>query len=325
MRSVVNLLVAIAALATAACSIHPLPDDVAFIPTEEIVKSARCETKLAVYERIRYELDKRGIAGIAPDTILEKPNLDLIRRHDNLLAFKIEAYSASAIAYTFEFLITEDDNAEASAGFKLPFTKGTFDMGIAGKLQKSRQGLRRFESLETFADLTKLDCDGFDVRYKNIVYPVSGSIGLRQAMSTFIELAELGSGKGNFTDTLIFTTKISGEISPKLVLNPVPKTMRLVSLEGKLSADRTDMHKVTVSFAFPAVDLRKPHVESFGDAPRERVSALSHADFRALSDDTLRRAVENLCVARALDRENAFGTLRLNPPEYYCRGGRNAL
>lgn len=312
---------ALAGLMASACSIHPLPDDVAFVPTEEIVKSARCETKLAVYERIKYELDKRGIAGIDPEAIMEPHNLELIRKHDPLLALKFEAYSASAIAYQFEFLITEDDRAEASAGFRLPFTKTNFEMSASGKMHKSRHGHRRFESLETFADLAKLDCRGFDVKHRNIVYPISGSTGMRRAMQTFIELAELGSGKGNFTDTLIFTTKLSGDIAPKLTLTPVPNKLKLVNVEGRLAAERLDIHKVTVSFAFPAIDLRKARDDSFGGPGRPPRTAMSQSAFQVLSNDALRRAVENLCIARALDRENAFGVLRLTPPEQYCRGG----
>lgn len=317
MKSIVALMLAVL---LAGCSIHPVPDNVSPVPTQEIVKSARCETKLAVYQRIERELASRSIKGIDPEAILMPANIVAIRKIDPLLALKFEAYGASAIAYTFEFLITEQDNAEASAGFKLPLAKSTFDLGIGGKLQKSRHGHRRFESLETFADLSKLDCRGFDLRDKNILYPVTGSIGLDKAMHTFIELAELGGGRGTFTDTLVFTTKVAGEISPKLVLSPVPGKFRLVGMEAKLDAERLDVHKVTVSFAFPSVDLRTPRDDSFGTSMK--IAAISPAVLRSLSDDALRRASENLCVARALDREDTFGTLRLNPPEHYCRGGR---
>ena len=311
---------AVCSVPLAACAIHPIPDNLSPLPTEEIVKTARCETKLAVYERIERELVSRSIKGIDPEAILTPANYIAIRKIDPLLALKFEAYGASAIAYTFEFLITEQDNAEASAGFKLPFTKGTLELGVNGKLQKSRHGHRRFESLETFADLAKLDCRGFGKRERNIVYPVTGSIGLDRAMHTFIELAELGGGKGNFTDTLVFTTRIGGGINPKLVLSPVTNKLKLVNAEAKLDVERLDVHKVTVSFAFPAVDLRTPRDDSFGT--RTRVAEISPAVLKSLSDDALRRASENLCVARALDREDTFGSLRLYPPEHYCRAGR---
>lgn len=104
----------------------------------------------------------------------------------------------------------------------------------------------------------------------------------------------------------------------------MPKSLRLVNLEAKLAAERVDIHKVTVSFAFPAIDLRKPRDDSFGDARKLKTASVTPAVLRDLADDALRRAVENLCVARALDRENAFGSLRLYPPEQYCRNGRPA-
>src|SRR5262245_42277148 len=46
------------------CSVHPIPDDVPpGIPTEEIVKSARCEMRLGLFDEVKRLLNDRGITG----------------------------------------------------------------------------------------------------------------------------------------------------------------------------------------------------------------------------------------------------------------------
>lgn len=308
------------AAAFAACSVRPMPDDVSPIPTEEIVRSARCETKAAVRDIIRKVLVDRGLIDVNPEAVLDPDILRRVQAAHPDLAAKFQAYGASAIAYTFDFRITEKNNAEASVGFKLPLVNGDLSAGAAGKANKIRQGQREFSSVETFAGLAKLDCRGVGIRDKNLVYPITGSTGVYEAMQTFISLSEIGGGKGNFTDTLTFVTRFYGEANAKLVLNPVPKTFRVVAAEGRLDAEREDIHKVTVSFAFPEIDLRP----TLSDGTTVLLQPTT-ARLRQLSADAVTRAVVNLCIARARDREVEFGTLRQLPPEDYCRRGGQQL
>jgi hypothetical protein len=123
----------------------------------------------------------------------------------------------------------------------------------------------------------------------NSTYPVAGSIGLGEVITTYaridglttlrpLERKETGGGKksgdekdggnkrgnlaeylaedgGNreplqtFSDKLTFTTKLKGGVKPSVVLSPVPGNFRLVEATADLSADRTDVHKVTVAIA----------------------------------------------------------------------------
>ena len=301
--------VVLAAAFAAGCSIHPIPDNIApsDLPTEEIVRTARCESRQAVYDIIAGALEAASLSDIRPERVLDPTNMARIAAKDPQLAAKFRAYSVSAIAYAFDFRITEKNNAEAEAGFKLPLINGMFDLGIAGSLNKTRYGQREFSSSESFASLSKLGCDGVPIRSKNYVYPITGSVGLYTAMNTFIQLSEIGGGAGTFTDTLVFTTKLHGEVSPKLVLNPVPRTFKLVNFAGKLDAQREDIHKLTVSLAFPAVDLRQERPDQ----------ALINSPQKLAADSEL-RAIENLCVARAKAREDEFGILRQTAPETYC-------
>jgi hypothetical protein len=299
---------------------RPIPDDVSAIPTEHIVRSMRCETKQAVRDRITYELTRIGASDIQAEHILDPVNLEQVRRRDSRLAAKLLAYGASSIAYRFEFAISESNEAQGSVGFKLPFTSTLFDVQAGGALKNQRDGLRRFETVETFADLAELHCRDFTTRDVNPVYPITGSIGMSKAVHTFVELTEFGGAKGEFTDTLTFTTQLSGSLRPSLVLAPVPNSFRVVNASGELSAGRIDKHSVTISFAFPTVDLREIVVDH--PAGRENASALFNpASLRRLTLESIERAKENLCIARGLDREALAGSLRLYPPELYCRKG----
>jgi hypothetical protein len=314
-----RLLLALVALSILpGCSVRPIPDDVVGIPTEDIVRSMRCETKFAVRDRITYELKAIGSGDIESEHVLEPRNLERIRRRDAKLAAKLLAYGASSIAYRFEFMISENNDASGALGFKVPFTTGAFDLAATADYKRQRDGLRRFETVETFADLAKLKCHDFVVRDAHLHYPISGSIGMTKAVNTFVELTEFGGAKGEFTDTLNFTTTLNGSIKPSLVLNPVPQSFRLVNASGEVSAGRTDKHSVTISFAFPTVDLREIEVDR--PSGREKASVLFNPEaLKRITQESVERAKENLCIARGLDREALAGSLRLYPPELYCR------
>lgn len=301
-----------ASILVSACSVRPIPDDVSPIPTEEIVRSMRCETKFAVRAEIQKGLKIVGLPDIVPDLILDPKNLARIRQRDkergDNFADRILAYGVSSIAYAFDFYAAETNNLEANLGFKLPLTNGNFDLGASGKFNRLREGKRVFQTVETFSELAKLHCGKFEVREKNLAYPITGSIGMTKAVETFVSLSELGGAEKLFTDTLTFTTTLSASLTPKLTLTPIPKSFRLASLDATALSGRTDVHKVTISFAFP--DMKK-------------LRQFATADIALQQAATKQIALENLCIARATDREDQTGNLRLYPPETYCRPASN--
>ena len=320
MRASLSLL---AGIALAGCSVHPIPDDVSPIPTEEIVRSMRCEVKHAVRKEIQDGLDRLGLADIVPDEIVQPHNLARVRAVRTpadpgiglRVAQKFEDYSLATMAYAFEFDITEHNGIAGNVGFKLPFVpseKGAFDLAAHGEFAKVRQAKRVFKTSETFAELRRLDCGpDFVVRDKNLIYPITGSIGMTKVVHTFVELSEIGGAQGDFTDTLTFTTTLEGSLSPRLVLRPVPNRFRVVNADGILAAGRTDIHKVTITFAFP--QFRPAALARLADAKGRGV-----AGALATPESAKARAIEQLCIARARDREEEFGTLRLYPPEISC-------
>jgi hypothetical protein len=234
----------------------------------------------------------------------------------------LDEYGEVAVAYDFTFDITEHDNLDAGLAFKLPFTAPrVFDLGAAGSLHKTRTGKRTFSSQETFYDLILRDhwCGNFEPRNRNIVYPITGSIGLRNVVKTFMALSEQGGGKDSFVDLLTFTTTISGSVNPSLKLNPVSESFRLVSASASLSADRTDLHQVKISLAFPVSKpksvLAKPKRKKDEGRQPDDPSGPSIAPY---AYNPVWRARYNICVADAREREDTFKTLRLSAPEVYC-------
>jgi hypothetical protein len=298
--------IAAGAVALAGCSLHPLPDDVSIYSTEEIVRNVRCEAKEAVRQRIQEALFEAGITDINPEEVLKDRNIARIRRKNPVLAAKFFAYGVSTIAYRFDFHIVEYNHNDASVNFAAPFTTGEFTLALGGKLHKDRDGHRTFTTAERFEKLVNLRCEGWVQPGPNIVYPVTGSIGVGKMINAFIDVSELGGGHEKFTDNITFTTVVRGKINPVLELVPVMNQFRVVKAEGIFESKRNDIHNVKVSLAFP--NLSRVHA----------IRALGMRSVRALSDETRDRALVNICIAEGEDRENRFGVLRDVSPTDYC-------
>jgi hypothetical protein len=112
-------------------------------------------------------------------------------------------------------------------------------------------------------------------------------------------------------DHLTFTTTVSGGVHPKIVLDAVPASFRLVEAKGDFSASRKDIHEVTVTIIFPVTPAGIRAETSALRTPGEKLDAIVAA--------TKQKAAEELCIQRALNREEVTGVASLIPPEEYCR------
>lgn len=124
-----------AALALGACSVHPIPDDVSPIPTEEIVRSARCEMRLGLFDQVKRLLVSKGVRNFDVEALQTHAGRVKILAHiPPELSAILDEYGKVAVAYDFEFEITEHDNADGSLAFRLPFftAPNAFDLGAAG-------------------------------------------------------------------------------------------------------------------------------------------------------------------------------------------------
>lgn len=152
------------------CSTHPLVDDVTRQSTYAIVERIRCEAILAIDKLDRDKLIKK------------------------------EYLSSTYIGYEFQFLITENNNASASSMFRYPFTNGTLNVGLNAGAERARNSDRNFRIVESFGKVLddyrqsqhegKPKCTDSN-RENNWTYPIAGSVGLEEVITTYAKLDRL--------------------------------------------------------------------------------------------------------------------------------------
>jgi hypothetical protein len=237
MRAVQLFMFAALAPILLGCSAVPIQDDVTRKETFQIVQQIRCEARRAV---------------------------------DNPLGHNLPT---AAIAYEFTFNITEGNTASANATAGVPFLSGNFSlMGSAG-INDTRETTRNFITVDTFSDLLKIKNCSKDKPATDLIYPISGDIGMAEVVRTFIALSQIddasatfadpgtttpatapagttpGTDVFTFADTLMFTTTLMAGLNPTLTLNPISRQFRISNATATLAAGRTDVHTVVVALA----------------------------------------------------------------------------
>jgi len=234
MRAIYHLVIAGLAPLLVNCSTHPLVDDITRVTTSDVVEHIRCEAQRAV---------------IADD-----------RRSKNA-----SASTVSAIAYEFTFDITENNNANGNMTWQIPFLNGgNFSLVANAGSAQQRFSHRNFKIVDSFDELRRADCSR-RASEKNLIYPITGEIGIYEVVTTFANLQRVAKlmsspetelptvfppdiepnniqpkGTFRFADTLTFTTTFTGGINPSLTLQTgPPNSFRLTRLNngGPTTAD----------------------------------------------------------------------------------------
>ena len=291
------------------CTIHPLPDDITRETTVSIVEKIKCESRSALdVMSVRYfrqagtskahnwanrlerdQLKTRDILGRFPNDLSlmsRKEKRELILKY-GLDQKGLELFSTiktTSIVFDFTFNITETNDNSINVEFRYPFLNpaGLFTLGLNGGKKLVRKAERKFKITTTAEALAQegLDdkyCDNMQAQHENLIYPITGKIGMEEVVTTFIEL-QLGistpQNAKELTDTLTFTTTLSATATPKISLDPITdQKFRLASAEGTFGETRVDIHKVAVAIGFGtntstqgldkalfASDLRDPDV-----------------------------------------------------------------
>jgi hypothetical protein len=344
-----GLLAALTVTTLAACSVHPLPDDVSPIPTEAIVAAARCELRLGLVDMVRvwFQDEKPEInpSVINPEFVADSGQFEKMMNiykkfhtDDPNWRKEWEEYLDVAVAYDWTFDITETNHVDAGLGFKLPFINGNLDASGGGSVTAVRAGKRTFKSQDKISDLltenwynfcndkrrsidfypnTRGPNQPFVERDPNLLYPITGSIGLGRAVKSFLKIAAQEGALDTFTDELTFTTTIDARVGAGLTLNPVPKQFRLVSASANVAGTRMDLHKVKISLAFPKA-RRAQKRQDLATSLEKELRAGRHLN-------PSWRASYALCVVDARSREDELKTLRLDPPEVTCLASTDAF
>jgi hypothetical protein len=297
---------AIAAIAPtlAGCSTFPRVEDVTRKSTLAIVHQVRCEARRAV--------------------------VDIAYNQNNPYPSPID-YTTASVAFEFTFDITEDNNASADGTWGLPYVLGGSAAVTAnGTFNRNRHTKRNFKITDSFEELKNTQCD-VPPQPENLIYPISGEIGVYEVVKTFIKLQQIDNPKAGevftFGDTLVFTTVLSGGLHPKLVISPLPDRFRLASANGDFTLDRTDIHTVAITMAGDKPRLAGPRTSKSVVSPVLKPPAAAVAGFQTNSSlvsttvlqsvsDPRYRALLELDRQRIIDlqdRAAARGNLVIQP------------
>lgn len=256
-------------LIVAGCSIHPVQQEVTGVPPVDIIHHIRCETRLAIQDKAIELLRNyrggtdprsRGLAeylgGMRGKAWHVNRNRDL--SDDDQRKF-YDRYIQTGIAYDFTLDITEDNRATLLADPVRLITNGVAGIGLDASGDFSRNNARRFIMSDTFAKLLgdeRLDLDCGVDRPPNFAYPIAGRIGMKELISTFVDLNEdqslqtLESGSRVFADTMTFLTTLTGSVSPHVEITPLGNRWGLASPTSLTAfAQRIDKHMVVVGLS----------------------------------------------------------------------------
>lgn len=213
--------------ALSGCSAHPLVEDFSRKTTYQITQKIRCE---AAFGLQKYKAASRG----------EVP--------------------PSAVGFDFTFDTTEQNRASSGKlDFVNSFAAGKFSLTLKGSADKKRQSERSFRLLLTFEeleqDLEQGNCAP-QVEEENLLYPITGSIGMDEVIETYLLLNSNLDASGDikkpvkvFSDTLTFSTTLNAGISPRIEIGAGGGNFKLrdASIDG--SAERIDKHKVVIAIS----------------------------------------------------------------------------
>jgi hypothetical protein len=315
-----------------ACALHPHQQDVTGLPTVNIVNHIRCETRVAIQKKaidlLRYRHRDTKLAAKLEQIVGEVWNVNPYTELTPAERVFYFHYIQTGIAFNFTFDITEDNKAALMADPVRLITNGTAGIGLNSSGEFSREAIRTFIVSETFARLLEekiLGCGQSPLQNENFAYPVAGSIGMAELISTFIDLNEndpltassggsgtkgTSSGSGVFADTLNFNTILIGGVTPSVQINPVGHKWGLSSPTNfSATVTRTDKHTLAIglSLATTADKTRQvvatnPIVVTSGSQVR---SALQR---RGIQSPAEQRALDAVTQQRIDNFLNRFGT-----------------
>lgn len=278
----------IAAFASA-CSVYPLPQDVSGVTTKSIVQKMRCEARdalrRAAIRHLRSLTDGKPVAwGLTGPALAD----DLESHPNNFLKLKIATlrgkaqddfkyYANSQVAYDFTLRGLESNTQGLDVAADQLFLRRVNSVGFKAEGLRERDVSRSFILVDGFETLTTEVGDTYcnEVRGIDLIYPMAGSAPLDDLVETYVytnAFAEFGTKdskpvgiKGTdalpavpqMADTIIFKTRLTGNIDPGVAFNPVGPGLFLSSIAFRNDNYREDNHKVIVTLTTAPVTTLK--------------------------------------------------------------------
>jgi hypothetical protein len=282
--------------------------------TYHIVQKIRCEAAEAITNlalRALRESRKESTLALANEieagkyTVTQAFGDPRIRRNiDRAVYRNFELFALSAVGFGFTFTMTEQNHNSADATFNMPLINGSFGLKAGAGHALDRTNERKLTAGHTFLELYELTdrsvCGQIAAKAGNVLYPITGKIGLDEVFNTFYLLNRppndglrpipneafknrgIGTDVIDFSDTLTFVTKVDAKLNPSISLEPGPvRQFRLASASATSMSSRDDTHKLRITVA-----VGKP-VDSVDEARgmvglRAAVPAAARAKTRAV-------------------------------------------
>lgn len=260
------------------CAIHPLSENTTGLKTYLIVERVRCEARDAIfnmalgYLSTNYQ-DRQDILDLV-DNFKNNTSNDWPKKRLTSKLFSgglhdvFAKYEKAAIAYNFSLEMQEVNNLDASLDFGKVYKSVTGGLGFGAGLDRTRDNIRTFTITDTFGGLLTEVKEDYCTNAKpyqepNYIYPIAGSVGLREIIENFINLTEFThltagdasrpAGPPTVVDTLTFTTKVSGSAKPSVTIASLPGAeWRLADASITGAVSRQDTHKLIVGLSLPA-------------------------------------------------------------------------
>jgi hypothetical protein len=300
--------------------------DVTGVPPKALVNRIRCEARLAV-------LDK-GIDVLRRAAEESRASAPVVAGKFDIIVAELESqrggpikfdprrlptdraksfygrYINTVIAYDFLMQGVENNRVALAADPVRLITNGAAGITLGGSGDFNRDNQRHFALADTFGELLydpTMRCESRDYLSENFIYPISGRVGLREVVDTFIELNELKAlsqfdeDKTVFADTLKFITTWAGAATPHLQIDPVGTQFGLSSPTNiGLSASRADTHTLTVGLAMGPAEIVPLTGIPLPRAVRPRFSSANRT--QQSNKDAAFGAIEQLRIRSFLDR-----------------------
>ncbi len=138
------------------CAIRPLPRDVTRDTTVEIINKIRCEARRALVDELLRLFERSKFAST---NALVPPLKSGMRKFKDLNDWEVDKrtlgfvnkFRYAGIGLQFTFTITENNNKTGNASFRMPFTGGTFTLGLKAGSEKASVNERIVNIVESFS------------------------------------------------------------------------------------------------------------------------------------------------------------------------------
>lgn len=306
MESLRRLMMCGLVLATAGCSIRPLPEDVTGDNTYEIVRKIRCETRDAI-RGFAIALVRKRHPDLADElqanpALFAEVNKNRSRLHPEIRQL-IDRYDGAMAGYEFTFDITEKNNIGGGLDFLGTLTRRTTKLGLSASNERERQNTRNFRIYDSFENAAVILPNRYctePAQGPHYLYPITGSLKRAEMIGTFLNLNQSGNltgenGVPRLADTVHFLTRFTGSAKPSIEIAPLGRAYELVGASLDATGVREDKHQVIIVLTLPPEAAPKK-----ASGPRKRSIAEQRFTIeyefdrqRALSEGNVRRELRD--------------------------------